>query len=76
MINQEDFVEVFKSINEKDFEKSQELITQLATFFENKELRKLFSEEELSRVSEMLGKYDDEVIIATVVSKFKQGGVK
>lgn len=73
MINQEDFVEVFKSINEKDFEKSQELITQLETFFENKELRKLFSEEELSRVSEMLGKYDDEVIIATVVSKFKQG---
>lgn len=73
MINQEDFVEVFKSINEKDFEKSQELITQLDALFENKELRKLFSEEELSRVSELLGKYDDEVIIATVVSKFKQG---
>ena len=72
MINQEGFVEVFKSINEKDFEKSQELITQLGTFFENKELRKSFSEEELFRVSEMLGKYDDEVIIATVVSKFKQ----
>lgn len=73
MIDQEDFVEVFKSINEKDFEKSQELITQLNAFFENKELRKLFSEEELSRVSEMLDNYDDEVIIATVVSKFKQG---
>lgn len=73
MINQEDFVEVFKSINEKDFEKSKELITQLDALFENKELRKLFSEEELSRVSEMLCKYDDEVIIATVVSKFKQG---
>jgi uncharacterized Fe-S center protein len=72
MINQEDFVEVFKSINEKDFEKSQELVTKLGALFENKELRKLFSEEELSRVSEMLGKYDDEVIIATVVSKFKQ----
>lgn len=73
MINQEDFVGMFKSINEKDFEKSQELITQLGTLFENKELRKLFSEEELSRVNEMLCKYDDEVIIATVVSKFKQG---
>lgn len=72
MINQEDFVEVFKSINEKDFEKSQELITQLDALFVNKELRKLFSEEELLRVSEMSGKYDDEVIIATVVSKFKQ----
>lgn len=72
MINQEDFVEVFKSINEKDFEKSQELITQLDALFENKELRKLFSEEELSRVSEMLYKYDDDVIIATLVSKLKQ----
>lgn len=73
MIDQEDFVEVFKSIDEKDFEKSQELITQLDDLFKTEELRKLFSEVELSRVSEMLGKYDDEVIIATVVSKFKQG---
>lgn len=72
MIDQEDFVEAFKGINEKDFEKSQELITQLDALFKSKELRKLFSEEELSRVNEMLCKYDDEVIIATVVSKFKQ----
>lgn len=72
MITQQKFIDVVSTLTEDDFKEAQDLIEQLTQLFEDKTLREHFSQDSLETLAELVnGKYDEEVMIAVFVSKFK-----
>ena len=72
MITQQKFIDVVSTLTEDDFKEAQDLIEQLGHLFEDETLREQFSQDSLETVRNLLNnKYDEEVTIAVLVSKFK-----
>ena len=78
MINQHQLVDVLCSLTEDDFKQVDEVIKQLHNMFDDKSLSETVKNkvgvEKMQTLAELVdGKYDEEVTIAVLVSKFKQG---
>lgn len=74
MITQQKFIDVVSKLTEDDFKEAQDLIEQLTELFEDEELRGHFNKDSFETVRSLISdKYSDEVTIAVLVSKFKQG---
>ena len=78
MINQHQLVDVLCSLTEDDFKQVDEVIKQLHNMFDDKSLSETIKNkvgvEKMQTLAELVdGKYDEEVTIAVLVSKFKQG---
>ena len=72
MITQQKFIDVVSKLTEDDFKEAQDLIEQLSQLFEDETLREHFSQDSLETVRNLISnKYNDEVTIAVLVSKFK-----
>ena len=76
MINQCQLVEVLSSLTEDDFKQVDEVIKQLHNMFDDKSLSETVKNkvgvEKMQTLAELVdGKYDEEVTIAVLVSKFK-----
>ena len=76
MINQHQLVEVLSSLTEDDFKQVDEVIKQLHNMFDDKSLSETIKNkvgvEKMQTLAELVdGKYDEEVTIAVLVSKFK-----
>ena len=76
MINQQQLVDVLCSLTEDDFKQVDEVIKQLRNIFDDKSLSETIKNkvgvEKLQTLEELLDdKYDEEVTIAVLVSKFK-----
>ena len=76
MINQHQLVEVLCSLTEDDFKQVDEVIKQLHNIFDDKSLSETIKNkvgvEKMQTLAELVdGKYDEEVTIAVLVSKFK-----
>ena len=76
MINQHQLVEVLCSLTEDDFKQVDEVIKQLHNMFDDKSLSETVKNkvgvEKMQTLAELVdGKYDEEVTIAVLVSKFK-----
>ena len=76
MINQQQLVDVICSLTEDDFKQVDEVIKQLHTMFDDKSLSETVKNkvgvEKMQTLAELVdGKYDEEVTIAVLVSKFK-----
>ena len=76
MINQHQLVEVLCSLTEDDFKQVDEVIKQLHNMFDDKSLSEAIKNkvgvEKMQTLAELVdGKYDEEVTIAVLVSKFK-----
>ena len=76
MINQHQLVDVLCSLTEDDFKQVDEVIKQLHTMFDDKSLSETVKNkvgvEKMQTLAELVdGKYDEEVTIAVLVSKFK-----
>ena len=72
MITQQKFIDVVSTLTEDDFKEAQGLIEQLSQLFEDETLRMHFSQDSLETVRGLINdKYNDEVTIAVLVSKFK-----
>ena len=72
MITQQKFIDVVSKLTEDDFKEAQDLIEQLGQLFEDETLRMHFSQESLETLRSLIDdKYDEEVTIAVLVSKFK-----
>ena len=76
MINQQQLVDVLCSLTEDDFKQVDEVIKQLHTMFDDKSLSETVKNkvgvEKMQTLAELVdGKYDEEVTIAVLVSKFK-----
>ena len=76
MINQHQLVDVHCSITEDDFKQVDEVIKQLHNMFDDKSLSETIKNkvgvEKMQTLAELVdGKYDEEVTIAVLVSKFK-----
>ena len=72
MITQQKFIDVVSKLTEDDFKEAQDLIEQLGQLFEDEALRMRFSQDSLETVRGLINdKYNDEVTIAVLVSKFK-----
>lgn len=76
MINQQQLVDVLCSLTEDDFKQVDEVIKQLRNIFDDKSLSETIKNkvgvEKLQTLEELLDdKYDEEVTIAMLVSKFK-----
>ena len=76
MINQHQLVDVLCSLTEDDFKQVDEVIKQLHNMFDDKSLSETIKNkvgvEKMQTLAELVeGKYDDEVTIAVLVSKFK-----
>ena len=76
MINQHQLVEVLCSLTEDDFKQVDEVIKQLHNMFDDKSLSETIKNkvgvEKMQTLAELVdGKYDEEVTIAVLVSKFK-----
>ena len=72
MITQQKFIDVVSKLTEDDFKEAQDLIEQLSQLFEDETLRMHFSQDSLETVRSLINdKYDEEVTIAVLVSKFK-----
>ena len=72
MITNEKFVEVLKSLTKEDFDAMQELILNLGEKFNDKEVRDMFTENEIDGMSQLLESYSNEVQTAVIVCKFKE----
>lgn len=74
MITQQKFIDVVSKLTEDDFKEAQDLIEQLTELFEDETLRGHFNQDSFETVRSLINdKYSDEVTIAVLVSKFKQG---
>lgn len=74
MITQQKFIGVVSELTEDDFKEAQGLIEQLSQLFEDETLRGHFNQDSFESVRSLVNdKYSDEVTIAVLVSKFKQG---
>lgn len=76
MINQHQLVDVLCSLTEDDFKQVDEVIKQLHNIFDDKSLSETIKNkvgvEKMQTLAELVdGKYDEEVTIAVLVSKFK-----
>ena len=76
MINQQQLVDVICSLTEDDFKQVDEVIKQLHNMFDDKSLSETIKNkvgvEKMQTLAELVdGKYDEEVTIAVLVSKFK-----
>ena len=76
MINQHQLVDVLSSLTEDDFKQVDGVIKQLRNMFDDKSLSETIKNkvgvEKMQTLAEsVVGKYDEEVTIATLVSKFK-----
>lgn len=76
MINQHQLVEVLCSLTEDDFKQVDEVIKQLHNMFDDKSLSETIKNkvgvEKMQTLAELVDdKYDEEVTIAVLVSKFK-----
>ena len=76
MINQCQFVDVLSSLTEDDFKQVEDIIKQLSNMFDDKSLRETLKNkvgvEKLQTLEKLVdGKYDEEVAVAVLVSKFK-----
>lgn len=77
MINQHQLVDVLCSLTEDEFKQVDEVIKQLHNMFDDKSLSETIKNkvgvEKMQTLAELVdGKYDEEVTIAILVSKFKQ----
>ena len=76
MINQHQLVDVLCSLTEDDFKQVYEVIKQLHNMFDDKSLSETIKNkvgvEKMQTLAELVdGKYNEEVTIALLVSKFK-----
>ena len=76
MINQHQLVDVLCSLTEDDFKQVDEVIKQLHNMFDDKSLSETIKNkvgvEKMQTLAELVDdKYDEEVTIAVLVSKFK-----
>ena len=76
MINQHQLADVLCSLTEDDFKQVDEVIKQLHNMFDDKSLSETVKNkvgvEKMQTLAELVdGKYDEEVTIAVLVSKFK-----
>ena len=76
MITQQKLVDVLCSLTEDDFKQVDEVIKQLHNLFDDKSLSEAVKNkvgvEKMQTLAELVdGKYDEEVTIAVLVSKFK-----
>ena len=76
MINQHQLVDVLCSLTEDDFKQIEDIIKQLRNIFDDKSLSETVKNkvgvEKMQTLAELVdGKYDEEVTIAVLVSKFK-----
>ena len=76
MINQHQLVDVLCSLTEDDFKQVDDVIKQLHNMFDDKSLSETIKNkvgvEKMQTLAELVdGKYDEEVTIAVLVSKFK-----
>ena len=76
MINQHQLVEVLCSLTEDDFKQVDDVIKQLHNMFDDKSLSQTLKNkvgvEKMQTLAELVdGKYDEEVTMAVLVSKFK-----
>ena len=76
MINQQQLVDVLCSLTEDDFKQIEDIIKQLRNIFDDKSLSETIKNkvgvEKMQTLAELVdGKYDEEVTIAVLVSKFK-----
>ena len=72
MITNEKVAEVLKSITKEDFDAAQKLISDLITKFDDLSTRKLFTEVEKERITNIIDSYPDEVGVALLALKFKE----
>ena len=75
MINQHQLVDVLCSLTEDDFKQVDEVIKQLHNMFDDKSLSETVKNkvgvEKMQTLAELVdGKYDEEVTMAVLVSKF------
>ena len=75
MINQQQLVDVLCSLTEDDFKQIEDIIKQLRNIFDDKSLSETIKNkvgvEKMQTLAELVdGKYDEEVTIAVLVSKF------
>ena len=80
MINQCQLVEVLCSLTEEDFKQVESIIKQLCNMFDDKSLRETLKNkvgvEKLQTLEKLVdGKYDEEVTMSVLVSKFNRGEV-
>ena len=76
MINQQQLVDVICSLTEDDFKQIEDIIKQLHNLFDDESLSETIKNkvgvEKMQTLEELLDdKYDEEVTIAVLVSKFK-----
>ena len=76
MINQHQLVDVLCSLTEDDFKQVEDIVKQLRNMFDDKSLSETLKNkvgvEKMQTLAELVdGKYDEEVTIALLVSKFK-----
>ena len=76
MINQHQLVDVLCSLTEDDFKQVDGVIKQLRNIFDDKSLSETIKNkvgvEKMQTLAELVdGKYDEEVTMAVLVSKFK-----
>ena len=76
MINQHQLVDVLCSLTEDDFKQVEGIIKQLRNIFDDKSLSETIKNkvgvEKMQTLAELVdGKYDEEVTIAVLASKFK-----
>ena len=76
MINQHQLVDVLCSLTEDDFKQVDDVIKQLHNMFDDKSLSETIKNkvgvEKMQTLAELVdGKYDEEVTMAVLVSKFK-----
>ena len=76
MINQHQLAEVLCSLTEDDFKQVEDIIKQLSNMFDDKSLRETLKNkvgvEKMQTLEKLVdGKYDEEVAVAVLVSKFK-----
>ena len=76
MINQHQLVDVLCSLTEDDFKQVEDIVKQLRNMFDDKSLSETLKNkvgvEKMQTLAELVdGKYDEEVTIAVLVSKFK-----
>ena len=76
MINQHQLVDVLCSLTEDDFKQVEDIFKQLRSMFDDKSLSETIKNkvgvEKMQTLAELVdGKYDEEVTMAVLVSKFK-----
>ena len=76
MINQHQLVDVLCSLTEDDFKQIEDIFKQLRSMFDDESLSETLKNkvgvEKMQTLAELVdGKYDEEVTIALLVSKFK-----